>query len=322
MARSAWSAWARFWFESAAPARMSLLRTAICGLTFFFYLTRTPDLEFFFSESGFMPVDVMDEVMPLRFRPSLLNHLTSTPVLWAFHALFLAGLAAMCLGVRSRLVAIATFALHLTFAHRDMAFLYGFDLIATFFLLYLCLADPRGDAPAGSLRAQLGSIAFRFCQIQICIIYGYSGLEKLKGLRWWRGEAIWDVLANSQLARWDFSWATAIPIPIMIATYMTLAWEVYFPVLVWNRRLRYPVLAFGVLLHTGIGIAMNIPYFALIMILAYSVFLEERHAHWVLERLPRLFATRRPPHPVPEAAALPSGAVAGSVASAAADDAA
>lgn len=58
----------------------------------------------------------------------------------------------MSLGVRSRLVAIETFALHLSFVHRGMIFLFGFDLVVTFFPLHLCLADrgvTRGRGRSG-----------------------------------------------------------------------------------------------------------------------------------------------------------------------------
>src|SRR5208282_2742533 len=97
-------------------------------------------------------------------------------------------------------------------------------------------------------------IAFRFSQIQICIIYAFSGFEKLRGIKWWQGEALWDVLANFQVARWDFTWIASFPVLIVVATYLTVLWEIYFPVLVWVRPWSRWMLLFGMVLHIGIGI--------------------------------------------------------------------
>jgi hypothetical protein len=270
---AAWRAWSRFWFESRAYAPMRVFRTALGGLLFVFYSIRTADLEFFFGEKGILPLAVMREVMPLAYQPSIHHFFPGDMALWGAHALFLASLLALALGFRPRLAAGIAFVLHVSFLHRNLGTAFGIDLISTFFLLYLSFAAYRPGSGG-----MLGSMAYRLCQIQVCVIYFYSGLHKLKGLHWWRGEAIWDVLANAQLARWDFSWVSAYPLAIVAATYVTLLWEAYFPVLVWLPRLRYPMLALGVALHVGIAVAVNIPFFGLLMIVSYAVFLRPRHA--------------------------------------------
>jgi hypothetical protein len=127
----------------------------------------------------------------------------------------------------------------------------------------------------------LSSMAFRFAQIQVCIIYGFSGLMKIEGPHWWRGEAVWDVLINQQLARWDFSWLAAFPIVITLSTYATLLWEVYFPVLIWLKPMRRVTLLVGVMLHLGIGLALNLPYFAGVMIATYILFLDSNEVDQV-----------------------------------------
>ena len=121
----------------------------------------------------------------------------------------------------------------------------------------------------------LESVALRFLQIQVCVIYGYSGFEKLKGTLWWRGEAVWYALANSQIARFDFSWLSRFPLLIVIATYTTVLWEVYFPILVWLKPIRKYVLLFGILLHLSIAFTVCIPFFGALMISTYILFLDE-----------------------------------------------
>ena len=110
-------------------------------------------------------------------------------------------------------------------------------------------------------------------QIQICVIYGFSGMEKLKGTRWWDGSAIWDVLSIGNMQRWDLSFVAHFPILLSTAVYVVLLFEIYFPVLVWLRRWRLPMLVFGVQMHIGIYVFMNLPSLGFMMISLYALFL-------------------------------------------------
>lgn len=135
----------------------------------------------------------------------------------------------------------------------------------------------------------LTSSALRMVQIQMCIIYAYSGLEKLKGPTWWKGEAIWTVFANSQIVRWQMDWVSHLPLVITVMTYMTLAFEIYFPALVWLKKFRPWVLVCGVLLHVGIGIVVFIPFFSTLMIISYATFLTSNEASLIMRRAAQIF---------------------------------
>lgn len=287
--RAGWSAWCRFWFEAEFEQQMRLFRRLVAWLLLFAYVQRSLDLELYFSDAGIAPLAILPEVMDLRFRHSLFGLLPSTGALWALNGVFLLSLLALAMGWAPRLAAIVALMIHVSFLHRNMAAAYGADTLSTFFFLYFCLADFRRKdaATAVDFRSILGSVAFRLCQIQICIVYFYSGLHKFKGAYWWRGEAIWGVLANSQLARFDFSWAAHFPLFFVLGTYATLLFEIYFPALIWLRPARKPLLFFGFMMHLGIGIAMNIAIFATLMIFTYSLFLDRDAAarlNRVLER--------------------------------------
>lgn len=268
-------AWSRFWFSSRSPSQIRAFRTVFGFILFGYFATRSLDLDLFYTDKGILPLSVLPAIIGTNKGVySLLTYFTSSTVLWVFHLSFLISLLTLAFGIFPRLSAMIASVLHLTFLHRNMAVAYGVDAISTYFLIYLCLADGSSKGPAESMRSFLSSIAFRFAQIQVCIIYGYSGLMKLEGPRWWRGEAVWDVLINHQLARWDFAWVGAFPLLITLCTYTTIIWEVYFPVLIWVKPLRRITLLAGVMLHLGIGIALNIPYFAAVMISTYLLFLD------------------------------------------------
>lgn len=289
--------WNRFWFEANGNEQMRLFRRALAMLLFLSYLIRSLDLELYYSDLGVAPLSILPDIADLRFRYSLLTLFPGVKALWMMNGIFLVSLLFLALGLMTRFSAILAFVLHLSFLHRNPGSVYGADTVAVFFLAYFCLADFRERSEIQRLqktdhqqdiRSIIGSVAYRLCQIQLCIIYTYAGLHKLKGVHWWNGEAVWAVLANSQMARWDFSWVSHYPLLFILPTYATLIFEVYFPVLVWVPALRKPLLFYGVLLHLGIGLAMNIPIFAALMVFSYALFLDEATAEkwnaW-LERL-------------------------------------
>lgn len=270
-----WKLWCEFWFDSYSPATLRLFRVALAGMLFVYYGIRTFDLELFFSSTGIMPLSAINDVIEMKYRHSLLFYFTSNGALWFFHVFYLASLAALVFGFWPRAAAIIAYVLHVSFMHRNMAPSYGVDLISTFFLFYFCFASYRPKETLSEFTKSMGSMAYRLMQIQVCIIYAYSGLDKVKGMPWWHGEALWTVVANAQIARFDFTYMAHFPLVIIALTYMTLAWEIYFPVLVWLKPVRNFVLIFGVLTHIGIAIVINIPFFGMLMILTYILFLDK-----------------------------------------------
>lgn len=287
-----WSAWCRFWFDADGRTQVRAFRMGFGLLLFSCYLLRSLDLDLYYGPNGIMPLSILPDLAPMEFRWSIFRVFTGETALWVGNGMFLASLLAFALGFYPRFTVWVVWALHLSFVHRNLAIDYGVDIISCYFLFYLCFADYRSDRTfkRGDLRATLGSMAYRLCQIQVCVIYGYSGLKKLKGPSWWLGEAIWNGLADPQIARWDFSWLAKPPFPLMLAgvTYLTLAWEVYFPALVWIRPIRKPVLVIGVMLHLGIALFLNLPFFAILMVLTYLLFLDASVLKRVITRIPQV----------------------------------
>jgi hypothetical protein len=278
-------AWDRFWFESDGRAQLGLFRVGFGLLLLGCYLIRSLDLELFYGQHGIMPVEILTDVLPMDYRFSIFRYFTSSTALWIGNGIFLASLLSFSLGKWPRVSVFVAWILHLSFVHRNLAIAYGVDTISCFYLFFLLFADYRDDEHyrPGDLQAVLGSMAYRLCQIQVCVIYGYSGLKKLKGYSWWNGEAIWSSLADSQLARWDFSVLSHFPLSLAFAAYLTLAWEIYFPALIWFKPIRKPLLTIGVLLHLGIAVGLNLPFFAAIMVLTYVLFLDREAISWCLK---------------------------------------
>jgi hypothetical protein len=298
--------WNHFWFDSRSDASLtslSLFRICLAGVLLFAYASRVPDLGFFYSEGGILPSAYRVTNELFRFRPTPLDGVESVARLQVLHALFLASLVCVLLGFRARVATVVAYALHMIFLNRNVMVQFGVDTIGTFFLLYLCFTpcaarfslDAQRRTGRRPKQTAIGHLFWRLMQVQVCIIYGYSGLTKLQGQRWWDGSAFWDVLSAGNLQRWDMSFVAHAPIVIATVVYLVLLWEVYFPALIWLPKLRLPMLAFGVAMHIGIFLFMNLPSFGFLMISLYVLFLKEDEIEAGVAGIRALVArTRRP----------------------------
>ncbi len=189
---------------------------------------------------------------------------------FAWWWLLLAGLFLLA-GFASRLAAITAWFLHLCAAQSGFLVVYGVDQLITIGLFYLALA-PLPDRFAldhrlgGPRATEVPVFIRRVLQIHLCLIYLSGGLAKLLGSGWWTGASVWhaltrspfDVLPPEWIAR--FSWAL-LPAGIAIV-FLELGYAVF----IWPRRTRTAWLVLICVMHAGIGLAMAMPLFALIMI--------------------------------------------------------
>lgn len=275
------SRWNRFWFETNGISQMRLFRGLIGFLFLVCYCVRSIDIQLFFGPQGLLPPGAMADFLPMSHRFSVLDFFPSALGLYVVNGIFLTSLLLLALGVFPRLFAALALILHVSFIHRNIALTYGVDMIATLYLFYLSFAS-TDEKELGTPRGMLGSVAYRLCQIQICLIYAYSGLHKLQGVFWWKGDGVWNAVANFEIARFDFSWAAHFPAVLMAMSFTSLLWEIYFPALVAIKSTRYPALVFGALFHVGIGVAIGLPFFAALMIILYSLFLDAAHTEFLL----------------------------------------
>src|SRR5262249_4977404 len=124
---------------------------------------------------------------------------------------------------------------------------------------------PRADQPAaeGGSAVLIYPWPVRLLFIQLTFMYFFSGLHKLHGGDWGRGEALYIVLGDIGWTRYPF---LTLPLPmalLRVSTWLVLAWETLFPLLVLSKRLRPLALWFGVAFHVGTGLSMEIGPFPL-----------------------------------------------------------
>lgn len=280
-----WGYWDRFWFAPVDLYRVSLFRMLLGISGFLFYLPRHFGLEEFYGNQGIFPLDTLmtfdagKNLSPLFWFPQ------DFALAEGLHVVFLLSLLLLACGMGGRLMALLAFVLHFMFLQRNYTIMYGADKVITFWLMYMVLARNNdywrwGPKFLFSKSQKMSTdiftpVAVRLMQLQVCIVYGFSGLEKLKGGSWWAGTALWNIFSNGNFMPFDMSFIAHFPLVVVLITYLTLIFEIYFPMAIWIENLRKPWLIFGFLMHLGIGALMGLFSFSLLMIISYVFFLKE-----------------------------------------------
>jgi predicted DCC family thiol-disulfide oxidoreductase YuxK len=127
--------------------------------------------------------------------------------------------------------------------------------------------------PAPSVAANLG---LRLIQLHLCLIYVTAGLAKLMSPAWWDGSAVAKLLGNVEFQPLDLTWLAGAPgaeSAINLATHLTVAFELGYPIFIWRRDWRASVLAIAFAFHLGIGLALGLYEFSLAMIVGNVAFI-------------------------------------------------
>lgn len=295
----------RFFFAPVSLFPASLFRIFFGLNLLIMSCLRMKDWRFYFTDEGFVRANQALEILPEFYHPPL-TWLPATPgQSLAYNIVLVGALVGLTLGLRARALAMIALLAHLGLMQRNFSIVYGADIVSSFFLFGLCFIESdrylslrrlfrRGPILRRPVSDLFSTVGVRLVQIQLCVIYGFTGMEKLKGPTWWDGTAVWAVIGNSQIMMIDTSWLRHFPLAIAFMTFLTVLWEVYFPVLVWVKPIRNVVLLIGVALHAGIALTVGLIFFSGAMVSAYFVFLDPS---WLRNKLKRFVPLRLLPPP-------------------------
>lgn len=289
-------AWSKFFFDPISTLPLGAFRFLFGLNALVMYSIRLKDWRFYFTNEGFVQAQDATTTLPEFFHSPFAWVPESDALTLGLHIVFLVAILLLCVGVLGRISAIIGLVLHVIFMQRNYGIVYGADIISSFLFFSLALSDNDrsfslrslfgwAKKPMGDLNQMMTTIGVRLLQIQICVVYGYTGLEKMKGPSWWDGTAVWAVLGNRQLMMFDSSWLREIPLVIVVATFSTLLFEVYFPVLVWLKVTRRWLLLFGVALHAGIAVSVGLVFFSVAMVSTYFVYIPPESLEEVFRKL-------------------------------------
>jgi len=161
------------------------------------------------------------------------------------------------------------FALFLHVMILDSTYLYGYgaDYIETFLLfinLFLNI-DAIVNVGKGNI---INSFAFRLLQIQLFIIYFFSGFGKAMGTDWWNGNAIWFMMNTyGNLYLKDISVIlSSYPFFFKISGWLIMIMELLYPILIMFKKTRKTAFFFMVAMHLAIAFIIKLYFFGAIMI--------------------------------------------------------
>lgn len=288
--------WTSFWFTPEPAHTLGLVRIAFGVVVAAWTLALLPDLYQLFGAQGVVP-----QHPRFDYEWSVFAIWPGDTALLVGWVLLLVSSLALAVGWHSRLAAVLVFVLVQSFVRRDPFVFNAGDAIVVLVALVLALSS-CGAALSLDQRRRTGAFwsaqdrapwPVRLLQVQLSLIYLVSVQAKLSGESWLEGSAV--SYAWRTDGRWAFlpapEWLAANALIVNALTWGTLIVELAIAVLVWNRRLRLPVLGAGVIMHLAMMINLNIGFFSLAMFVLYLAFIPwetvQRMPAWVKSKLSR-----------------------------------
>jgi hypothetical protein len=275
------SAWNQFWFTPADPLPLAVIRIGAGTLLAWAAFVWLLDADAFFGADGWQ-------------RPENVWRMNDQPWQWSWYfaagspgavrlltGLTLVAAVMLALGIATPLAAVVSLVGLVSAVNRSPLNVFGFDDVLGLLLIPLAIGPagatlsvdrllaPDALATRPSVRA---NVALRLLQVQLCVVYLFSGCGKLLGASWWEGTALWGAAANVQYRTLDLRWLAWHPLLTNALTLATLWWEVCYAAIVWPRLTRRLVVAMAVPVHLGIGLTMGMMEFGLAMLLANVAF--------------------------------------------------
>lgn len=152
----------------------------------------------------------------------------------------------------------------------------GGDILAYILLFYLSFVSGNKELKNPDLNQIQNAFnrAFIFlCYFQVILVYAVSAVYKLLSPEWISGSALCSILSVSEYSlpflQNNIDSLSGI---LKVCTWLTLLYQLLFPLLIFNRRIKNYLLAGGVVLHLGIALAMGLLNFSLVMVCCYALF--------------------------------------------------
>jgi hypothetical protein len=182
---------------------------------------------------------------------------------------------------RNHLLSLMAFLICLVWHQLIHPVINGGDLVLLTFMFVGIFCNQRPKASKGTALGVLQETTVSFSlligQIIIATVYLVSGYDKLISLAWRDGTAIYGLINVDFYAT---GWMQKLAEEFSLTTLVVISWsvilfEILFPVLVWFKRFRYPVLVTGLFFHLIIALGLSLPDFATVMVWSYVLFVSD-----------------------------------------------
>lgn len=192
------------------------------------------------------------------------------------------------MGIRERLMTFLVFLFWINFLNRTTVINTGGEVLIGLFLFYLLfIGEPKSkDRNIILIQNALNNTFFYAIIIQFLSVYIISSWWKLLDESWLSGLAFLYAINIDTYSFFGFGQYLYDHILIaQLLTYVSIFYQILFPILIWSKKIKKPLLILGVGFHLGIAIIMGIFSFGLIMILSYSIFLDKEQLKWLKDKV-------------------------------------
>jgi hypothetical protein len=262
------------WLTDPVPAeRAAALRIAVAAVLLFDILVLyAPNLTTLYGAGGFGDPAVVAPVFEApSWRWSLLQVFPATWGPAALLGTWTLATVALLVGYRPRLAALVAWVIAVSFVQANTYLHNGGDQLKLGLLLMLAFlpSDGRWAVRRHPLaRTAVGPVLvqawpLRLLMVQLAVMYFMNGYYKAMGPQWRDGVVMFDVARNPTWTHFSLNY---LPLPHTIwiaAAWITLWWELLFPILVAVPGTRKLTLWAGVVFHLGTLVHLEVGLFPL-----------------------------------------------------------
>lgn len=292
-------------------ALLALLRIGASLILLYVLFVRSFDLESNLTVMALGGREAVAPVDPLGGPFSIFTWSGGTGWLWTAHVLAMLTALLLLLGVLTPVMSLLSLVFQLAYVHHNPMMMVGIDALLMTVLFYLSFSAsgqmlsvaPNRIFPRkrkfSPVEGQVWSpeqtpfpwsgFPIRLLQLHICLIYLHSALGKMS-TDWLMGAAFWHPHLVETGVPFTLETLLGTPWLTSMITYGLVLFELFFVVLVWQPRLRYPLLVLMAVVHITVGIAWDMMAFNLAMIMLNIAFIAPMHAHLFVEMVRPLLA--------------------------------
>ncbi|RLS56737.1 MAG: hypothetical protein DWH91_05925 [Planctomycetota bacterium] len=296
-----WTAVDNFWMQPSDLRMLGVLRRCYGVLLVIWTVWMGIDRQLFFGQSTWLPAEasrfVVDpDVWSLySLVPDTQFYVTTTLLLLA-----LCGIA-LTAGIRPRITAAACFLLLVATQHANNMLIDSEDAVFRLFAFYLIFVPPSDQLQMFGPESLANSPSvhrfpawpLRLFQIQMCLIYGCSAIQKSDGIEWIDGTALYYVFRLDDSVKFPMpAFLTESLILLRMMTWCVLAFELLAPVLLWWAPTRRATLVVAVSFHLLTHYSMNLHLFHGIMLTGLLSFLKYEEWESLKGRVQRWFSRK------------------------------
>jgi hypothetical protein len=282
--------WIRFWHEPILAQRLGLFRI-VFGLTIFTdqCIQFLPYFSYLYGPHGASPPAGDLTVMSSSWAwsglvPAYFIDTSDWTVIRVIFGIWVLVTWLFIFGIKTRVMTVLLWLLTAVVLGRNPAIRNAGDHVlqnALFVLMFASCGEAFSWDAASKKYDQWRTQspwAVRLLQMLLCTLYTGSALSKLHGGyfgTWIQGTTLFYVFNDFGLTRWPY---VEFPVPtgvLVILTYASLLWELFFIPLVIYRRTRKWALIFGVLFHLNIYLIVEVGWFSWYSIAMYTVWIPD-----------------------------------------------